>query len=415
MKKIFVLITISILLFSGILAGAERIENNEQSCPEEYEEDMTKDNSRLDNWIFRNFYFNFFNPIIENIIKRILSRIHIYPQIFDDECLVSLPDTPVYADIEEIWGSGPLYSYLSTELSGITGVYDVENKVYPGWCLDYHTPLPFDDFVEGDPVMPIAVMLYSSYCPPDDPDLQSDGWDEVNYILNHKHPDAGWNDVHVAINQFVGFGDVVSPPAPSSIAGQMVAAAQAKDPGWMPGVGDVVAVIVDPIEDAIPIDPPFVNDWGEHYRWQYTIIEVPIPEDYEGLTPGFWKNRGYKKGLWEDYSPTDTIVPLFNLPYDPWDDNPKRPVDGDDTLLDALNYKGGEKNSGMAQTLLRAAVAALLNAAHPEVNYPITEAEIDTEIIQRVNDALLTEDRDTMEMLKNEFDSYNNLGADEWW
>ena len=100
----------------------------------------------------------------------------------------------------------------------------------------------------------------------------------------------------------------------------------------------------------------------------------------------------------------------FIIPYGSMTDNEERPVYSDDTLLEALKYKGGEDLSGMAQNLLRAAAAALLNAAHPEVNYPLSVAEV----VNLVNNAL-TQDRDTMENLKDEFDTYNNLTADEWW
>jgi hypothetical protein len=309
------------------------------------------------------------------------------------------------ADISEINGASPLYSYLRTELSGISGTYDVENGVYPGWCIDYHTPLPFDDLVDPD-VMPIPVMLYSSYCPPGD--LMDDGWDEVNYILNHKHPDAGWNDIHRAINQFVNFGDPISPPDPSSIAGQMVAAAQS-NPGWMPNCGDVVAVIVDPLEDQISIEP-----FDDHERWQYTIIEVPVPCEYEGLTPGFWKNRGIRIGAWAEagYETSNTLGTFFDIPAAGINDNPRRPVNPGDSLLDALRYKGGKGDSGMAQNLLRAAVAALLNAGHPDVNYPLSTQQVKDLVNDALDDPL---DREEMEDAKDILDANNNLGADEWW
>ena len=94
----------------------------------------------------------------------------------------------------------------------------------------------------------------------------------------------------------------------------------------------------------------------------------------------------------------------FVIPDGSMTDNPERPVYSDDTLIEALKYQGGEDLSGMAQTLLRAATAALLNAAHPEISYPLSVAEV----ISSVNNAL-TEDRDTMEDLKDQFDIYNNL------
>lgn len=41
----------------------------------------------------------------------------------------------------------------------------------------------------------------------------------------------------------------------------------------------------------------------------------------------------------------------------------------DDTLIEALNHSGGGGKIGMTRNLLRAAVAAILNAEHPEVDY----------------------------------------------
>jgi hypothetical protein len=60
----------------------------------------------------------------------------------------------------------------------------------------------------------------------------------------------------------------------------------------------------------------------------------------------------------------------------------------------------------MARILLRAAVAALLNAAHPDVSYAM-EGE---DIIAQVNEALGL-DRDAMETLKDTLDDNNNAGC----
>jgi hypothetical protein len=187
----------------------------------------------------------------------------------------------------------------------------------------------------------------------------------------------------------------------------MIADAIANSEGYKPGCGESIAVIVD---DNLEID---INDPGylKHYN-QYLIIEVPVPcYGNEGLTPGFWKNKGVKVGWPSPYTTDLTLEEAgFIIPDGSMTDNDKRPVYLDNTLLEALKYKGGEDLSGMAQNLLRAATAALLNAAHPEVNYPLSVDDV----INRVNDAL-TEDRNSMEALKDEFDGYNNLKADEWW
>ena len=117
-----------------------------------------------------------------------------------------------------------------------------------------------------------------------------------------------------------------------------------------------------------------------------------------GCTPGFWKNN---TGNWAKtgYSPDDTVQGVFAeaAPY----------VKARDTLLDALGYKGGGKLSDAAEILLRAAVAGLLDASHPDVSYPMSTAAL----IDRVNAALATGDRDEILRVKDIIDQYNNLGC----
>ncbi len=57
-----------------------------------------------------------------------------------------------------------------------------------------------------------------------------------------------------------------------------------------------------------------------------------------------------------------------------------------------------------AQILLRAAVAAVLNAADPNVAYPLTEAQI----IEEVNAVLASGSRTAMIVLATTLDNYNN-------
>jgi hypothetical protein len=76
-------------------------------------------------------------------------------------------------------------------------------------------------------------------------------------------------------------------------------------------------------------------------------------------------------------------------------------------LKDALALKGGSGTTAAARTLLRAAVAALLNSAHPGVDYPLTTGEV----ISRVNQALASGSRSAMLELASELDDLNNLGC----
>ena len=77
------------------------------------------------------------------------------------------------------------------------------------------------------------------------------------------------------------------------------------------------------------------------------------------------------------------------------------------TLRQALSFSGGSGNTAAARILLRAAVAALLNSAHPDLDYPRTTAEV----LADVNAALASNNRSTMLNLAAELDADNNLGC----
>ena len=119
---------------------------------------------------------------------------------------------------------------------------------------------------------------------------------------------------------------------------------------------------------------------------------------YEGLTPGFWKNH---LDEWIGYSPDQTIGEIFSVP-------PELSNLSSKTLLEGLNFGGGSTVEDAAKILLRHTIAALLNAAHPNITYPLSE----NEIITQVNNALSSLDRDEMLSLKDVLDDYNNLGGD---
>jgi hypothetical protein len=121
-----------------------------------------------------------------------------------------------------------------------------------------------------------------------------------------------------------------------------------------------------------------------------------VPPAQEGCTPGFWKQPQHLDA-WMVYTPGQTLESVFDVP----------DAFGLDsvTLLAALSLEGGSTTADAAEVLLRQAVAALLNAASPEVDYPLTE----TEIIAAVNAALASGDRGTILALAEQLDTFNNL------
>ena len=122
-----------------------------------------------------------------------------------------------------------------------------------------------------------------------------------------------------------------------------------------------------------------------------------------GCTPGFWKQEQHFQ-YWEGYATTDLIKNVFsNTNYT----TSKGVNVGDATLLAGLSFGGGPTVGDAAATLLRAGIAALLNAADSDVDYYMTEAEV----IAAVNAALLSGDRNTMLTLSAELDFENNRGC----
>jgi hypothetical protein len=125
----------------------------------------------------------------------------------------------------------------------------------------------------------------------------------------------------------------------------------------------------------------------------------PPPAGTEGCTPGYWKNH---TGSWAGtgYSPGQTTGSVFS-------GASAFPSLASQALLQSLQGGGGPGTLGAAKILLRAAVAALLNAAHSGVDYPRTSASI----ISNVNAALTSNNRDTMLALATALDNDNNLGC----
>ena len=114
----------------------------------------------------------------------------------------------------------------------------------------------------------------------------------------------------------------------------------------------------------------------------------------QGCTPGYWKQSVHFDS-WVGFLPSQTVDSVFTG---------VMPALSGETLLDALQGGGGSGLLGAEKILLRAAVAAVLNAANGTVAYPSTV----TDIVSAVNTALATGDRDSILTLAATLDSANN-------
>jgi hypothetical protein len=147
------------------------------------------------------------------------------------------------------------------------------------------------------------------------------------------------------------------------------------------------------------VSPPELTN-PDSLLWVLGALRLPVEVagSGEGCTPGYWKNH---LDAWTatGFSPGATLESVFDVP------------DGlgldAKTLHQALSFGGGSGVLGGANFLLRAGVASLLNSAHPEVSFPRTPAEV----INDVNAALASNDRNTMLALASTLDEENNAGC----
>jgi len=125
---------------------------------------------------------------------------------------------------------------------------------------------------------------------------------------------------------------------------------------------------------------------------------------YEGHSPGFYKNNADKWGAksWVEESPTDKFNTVFSTNV-VLNGNGKLKYN-DPTLRQALDANGGGINA-----LARACVTAKLNAEHPAIDYPIDDASV---IIQECHNAIISGDKNTINALATQLDTWNNLGSD---
>lgn len=129
------------------------------------------------------------------------------------------------------------------------------------------------------------------------------------------------------------------------------------------------------------------------YNFGYAC-QVEEPE-YQGCTPGYWKNH---TSAWSvtGYSTSTLVGDVF-----------VGSLYSGSTLGQAIEFGGGSGVAGAQKILLRASVAALLNAADPAVMYPLTVSEV----VELVNTALASGNRDVILTLATDLDEMNNAGC----
>jgi hypothetical protein len=231
----------------------------------------------------------------------------------------NLPSTVVQLTVED-----DTTSYFISTLSSVPAGFDVDNGVYPGWCVDRSTTMVRSS--------PHDVILYSSISPPV---LGTINWVAINYILNHKQ--GVMMDVQNAIWHFT---DDYTPPGGYSSASQAMIDDAEANPTYDPTTAPVLAIICFPQEDP---------------NAQNSIIE--LTRRGCGLSPGFWKHNvgvylGERRGSYSD--PEGSSVVSKDTMGD-WLASLGLDLQG---LYDDLNTKGG----GAVGAATRVGAANIFNA-----------------------------------------------------
>jgi hypothetical protein len=126
---------------------------------------------------------------------------------------------------------------------------------------------------------------------------------------------------------------------------------------------------------------------------------APPPPATHGCTPGFWKTHD-SAPPWGSYLPTQTVGSVFTIPFG------ISPSFANEKLVDALQGGGGKGLDGKATILLRAAVAALLNADNANPPYP-SPYQTPAAVIGATNAALATLNETTIDNLATTLDNLN--------
>jgi hypothetical protein len=122
----------------------------------------------------------------------------------------------------------------------------------------------------------------------------------------------------------------------------------------------------------------------------------------QGCTPGYWKTNAQKRGAnaWASaYTPGTKIRDVFALP------SCLGGAIGNATLLQGLGFTGGTTLDAVARNLLRAAVAAVLNASSHCVQYGLCTDSV----VGQTNTALASCAKAPMKVLAARLDAANAL------
>lgn len=200
-----------------------------------------------------------------------------------------LPDPPITAGYGA-WLQGSLGSVRDLALAGVPPGFALGSGVYASWCL------------EGERLgSPSLVKLYSSYGPALPADVAALPWPQINYLINHKQGDL--RDVQNAIWMLTGVPTTEFPVTRTALA--MVAEAS-RNPGFVPGPGQLVAVIA--YSDGLQGNLQGFQELFFELRLPWNIV-TPTPTSLTATTTAVTATPTLSTGTPTPTSPGGTATP----------------------------------------------------------------------------------------------------------
>ncbi|HSG41051.1 MAG TPA: hypothetical protein VLE27_15545 [Thermoanaerobaculia bacterium] len=153
----------------------------------------------------------------------------------------------------------------------------------------------------------------------------------------------------------------------------------------------VAATTVQLFSEPIGLNP-------DSFLWVMAALWLPLPVP-SGCSDTFW---GASLGLWGQAGtkPVERVVDVFS-------GAKNYGAAGNVPLRTAIRFRSGGDLLGAARGLVRVGLAALLNAGHPAIEFPLTR----TQVITGVDTALLSKDTVKILALTDELKAANGAGC----
>jgi hypothetical protein len=157
--------------------------------------------------------------------------------------------------------------------------------------------------------------------------------------------------------------------------------------------------------NGVSVDPSgrtaTVEVYDQDFLIQFKNIGTPEEPDYEGCTPGFWRQAHHHQ-FWTGFSPAGAWTTAFAT----LGGTHKEPGRNGATFSDATTLGAAVQfGGGGIFALARHAVAAILNASNPNIDYPLTVAQVQALVNAAIASGNYNGAKDILE-------AHNELGCD---